>query len=135
MATLGARVDDGMMEQVAKAAMAAGMKVSNFLVEAVKDKLAAGTPKVNSRQLNLLNPEDRVRLSVQREAVKKLMLDGEWRSLPDIAAGIKASDASIPSISARLRDLRKAQYGGHTIDKRQPAPGYFEYRLVPGGVQ
>ena len=78
---------------------------------------------------NTYEPElDRDRLSTQLIAVKKLMSDGRWRTLDDIACLVAGS---VPSISARLRDLRKAKYGFHTVDRRRiHSSGRFEYRLI-----
>lgn len=75
------------------------------------------------------DPEiDHSRLASQLAEVKKLMSDGEWRTLDDIAFIVPAS---IASISARLRDLRKERFGSHTVDRRRtPEPGVFEYRLI-----
>lgn len=43
--------------------------------------------------------------------------------------GLMISDATC---TARLRDLRKAQYGSHVIEKRQRVGSRaFEYRMVP----
>ena len=71
---------------------------------------------------------DHDRLSSQLTAIKKLMSDGEWRTLDDIAFTIPGS---VASISARLRDLRKEKFGGHVVDRRRAhEPGVFEYRLV-----
>jgi len=132
MATLGARVDEAFFKRVTAAANALGMKVSGFLTAAVEEKMAA--PAGNARQYSLLDTGNNVRHGAQREQIRMVMVDGAWRSLPDIATAINASDASIPSISARLRDLRKPEFGSYTVDKRQPRKGYFEY-CVKGGKQ
>jgi hypothetical protein len=76
---------------------------------------------------------DRERLSTQYERVYALMRDGRWRTLSEIHAAVGGSEAGI---SARLRDLRKAERGGHTVDRRRrgnPADGVHEYRLVVNG--
>lgn len=63
-------------------------------------------------------------------SVRILMWDGQWRTLREISASIDASEASC---SARLRDLRKKKFGGHTIERRRKAGciGIYEYRLIP----
>lgn len=50
-----------------------------------------------------------------REAIYRQMLDGQWYTLRELAfiAGITEAGAS-----ARIRDLRKSQYGGFTIEAR-----------------
>lgn len=84
--------------------------------------------------------KDAARLGKQLRSVFDVMKDGEWRSLGTIAnaiqyatasggsfeKGIRASEASI---SARLRDFRKAKFGGHTVERRRVNGGLFEYRL------
>ena len=34
------------------------------------------------------------------------------------------------AISARIRDLRKAKYGSHTVETKRRSKGVYEYRLV-----
>lgn len=74
---------------------------------------------------------DRSRLGAQAQRVLDLMADGRWRSLQEIALATSDPQASV---SARLRDLRKPAFGGHTIDRRHrgdPKLGIYEYRLEP----
>jgi len=53
---------------------------------------------------------------------------GEWWTLAELAASCGCSEASA---SARLRDLRKAKFGGHTIERRRIGNGgLHEYRLA-----
>jgi hypothetical protein len=70
---------------------------------------------------------DDIRLSAQHERVFDLMVDGQWRTLNQIASIIFDPPASI---SAQLRHLRKERFGGHTVEKRYLGHGLFEYRLV-----
>jgi len=78
--------------------------------------------------LTWLNPEDMSRLSDQRWQVLRLMLDGEWRTLSEIS---KTTGYPEPSVSARLRDLRKEEFGAFTVDKRiRHSPGLWEYKVV-----
>jgi hypothetical protein len=51
--------------------------------------------------------------------------DGRWHTLAGIG---KKVDAPTQSVSARLRDLRKKQFGANIIDKR-PRGTVFVYRL------
>jgi len=69
--------------------------------------------------------------NVQLAKVRSLMLDGQWRSLIEIAAATESPQASV---SARLRDLRKAKFGGYTVERRVLARGLFEYRVNHGGA-
>jgi hypothetical protein len=71
---------------------------------------------------------DGVRLSRQLSRVRGLMLDGKWRTLREIADATGSPEASC---SARLRDLRRNEFGGHQVD-REPVPyqpGLYQYRV------
>src|SRR5262245_53105006 len=72
-----------------------------------------------------------VRLYGQNARVYNVLRDGEWHELWEIAERTGDSEASI---SARIRDLKKDQFGGHEIDKQAlmlgPRKGQFRYRLV-----
>lgn len=95
---------------------------------------------IRARQCNLFGePEphfdgdtieaaDVPRLSGHLERVAKLMRDGRWRTLQEIAEHVECSEASA---SARLRDLRKPRFGGHRVDRRRHAgrPGLWSYRV------
>lgn len=75
---------------------------------------------------------DQPRLSNQLERIKKLMLDGAWRALPEIALATGDPEASI---SAQLRHLRKTRFGSYVVEKRRRGhitSGWFEYRVSPG---
>ena len=70
--------------------------------------------------------KDCVRLTTQIQRIFLLMADGHWRTLREIedATGDPAS-----SISAQLRHLRKARFGGNQVDKRRREAGLWEYRV------
>ena len=58
--------------------------------------------------------------------------DERWHTLRDIE---DATNQPQSSISAQLRNLRKPQFGSHTIERRRhvssdPHSGLHEYRLV-----
>ena len=80
-----------------------------------------------------MNPFDKIEESTfnaQLSKVLALMLDGNWRTLEQIE---RATGASQASASARLRDFRKAKFGGHTVNRRRAAgawAGRYEYQLV-----
>jgi hypothetical protein len=77
---------------------------------------------------------DAVRLGRQMTAVFRLMQDGAWRTPRQIQAAITIPSEFEPSdsaITARLRDLRKQKFGGHTVDALRRRDGSFEYRLWP----
>lgn len=81
---------------------------------------------------------DHKRMRGQLELVFNLMQDGRWRSLEEIAVGIYGDDDPFwllrtAGLSARLRDLRKDKFGGHTVDRQSRGDrkrGLFEYRLL-----
>jgi DNA-binding transcriptional regulator GbsR (MarR family) len=72
---------------------------------------------------------DQERLSGQLLRIYDLMMDGEWRTLSEIADVTKDHEASI---SAQLRHLRKERFGSHVVQKRRRgdrSKGLFEYHL------
>jgi len=71
---------------------------------------------------------DGTRLRTLLMRVHRLMHDGEWRTLARIVMAVGGSEAGV---SARLRDLRKAKWGAHTVErKRHPeADGLWLYRV------
>lgn len=73
-------------------------------------------------------PEDAPRLGRQLDRVRELMADGRWRTLGQIAAGAGGSEASV---SARLRDLRKARHGRLVVERLNRGGGLWLYRVQP----
>lgn len=76
--------------------------------------------------------EDAIRLTGQVGKIYERLSDLKYHSLADLAAYAGASEAGA---SARIRDLRKAQWGHHTIVRRRVVGerARYEYRLVPKG--
>ena len=74
-----------------------------------------------------VTPADTERLAGQLGRVHSLMRDGQWRTLEAIAQAVGGSEAGV---SARLRDLRKARFGGHQVERRRLTGGLWEYRVV-----
>lgn len=72
---------------------------------------------------------DEARLTGQLARVRDCMKDGEWRTLAEIAALTGDPEASV---SARLRDLRRARFGFHTVNRRNRTGGHWEYSLSGG---
>ncbi len=70
---------------------------------------------------------DEARLTGQLLRVYTLMRDGQWRGLSEISCEADCSEASA---SARLRDLRKARFGGLTVERQRLDGGLFRYRLT-----
>lgn len=70
------------------------------------------------------------RITSLRDRVRHFMLDGQWHTLRQVREACGGSEAGV---SARLRDLRKWEYGHHTVERRRagdPTRGLHEYRLV-----
>jgi hypothetical protein len=61
------------------------------------------------------------------ERVFDCMKDGAWRTLQQIHGITKDPEASI---SAQLRHLRKARFGGHAVEKEYLGDGLYRYRLL-----
>jgi len=70
---------------------------------------------------------DAARLTAQQQRIFALMKDGQWRTLKWIAEETHAPEASV---SAQLRHLRKARFGGHTVEREHRGHGLFLYRLI-----
>ncbi len=75
---------------------------------------------------------DELRLTPQFEAVKSIMLDNNWHTIPELkelltAGGISATE---PAISARIRDLRKIRFGGYTVIREYITNGLWQYKLI-----
>ena len=71
---------------------------------------------------------DLARLNRQAAAVYELMQDKHWRTLAEIAL---ATGEPEPSISARLRDLRKDRFGGFVVEREYVSHGQWRYRVLP----
>lgn len=67
---------------------------------------------------------DGKRLNAQAVHVFRLMRDGKWRTLAEIADATGHPEASV---SARLRDFRKV---GYTVDRRHVGKGLWQYRVA-----
>jgi hypothetical protein len=74
---------------------------------------------------------DGERLSGALGRVYSLMLDGEWRTIADIAAHCGCSEAGA---SARLRDLRKEKFREHypnlEVQRKNCGGGLWMYRMI-----
>lgn len=72
-------------------------------------------------------PLDQVRLSGLMLRVWRVVEDGQWHSLAELA---KLTGGTEASVSARLRDLRKPRFGSHVVERRRvKETGLFLYRL------
>jgi len=93
-------------------------------------------PPHGDRKGGTFSPElDGARLNGQADAVWKIVRDGQWHTLAEIASRTGAPEASV---SARLRDFRRPEFGGWTIERRRvnedERTGQHEYRLLLKGA-
>lgn len=74
------------------------------------------------------------KLSAHIAAVKSVMYRKGWMTLDLIEIRLYANGVNLPtqSVSARVRDLRKARYGSHIVERRYAGSGVYEYRLGKG---
>ena len=73
---------------------------------------------------------DQKRLEKQLGRVFEVMISGRWHTLEEIE--VEPGDRQA-GISARIRDLRKPQFGGYTVNRRARGDrhrGLFEYQLL-----
>ena len=72
------------------------------------------------------------RLAGQLGRVAVALRTGEWFTIAALRAIAGGTEAAV---SARIRDLRKSKFGGHTVERRRVAgeAGLWEYRLVTNG--
>jgi len=81
------------------------------------------------RKTNPKKSSKPVLAATQIERVRDVLRDGEWKTLEEVSS---ITGDTTPSISARLRDLRKPRFGNHLIIKRKVNDNLFEYRMVRG---
>ncbi len=74
---------------------------------------------------------DGARLNRQMRRVYDVMKAGAWRTLDQVSEQASAPPASV---SARLRDLRKWQFGAFRVERRHVSEGLHEYRVLPSDV-
>lgn len=74
--------------------------------------------------------EEFVRLSDQLSRVKQWLYEnvGRWVIVPDFDRRRRGEGTA--AITARIRDLRKSQHGGHEILCRRREKGLYEYKLL-----
>lgn len=92
--------------------------------------LLDGVPMLTAFRGETYEPEhDFKRLAGLLQRVHDFMAPGGWHTLADISAACGGSEASV---SARLRDLRRKEYGAHTIERERQSPftGVWIYRMT-----
>jgi hypothetical protein len=73
---------------------------------------------------------DYKRLDKLIDRVFAFMSDGQWHTIPEVA---EACGGTQTSVSARIRDLRKEQRGGHKVEAEHVHDGLWRYRLKGRG--
>ncbi len=77
---------------------------------------------------------DRKRLTTEFNAVKTILMDGEWHTLPELFA--RTGYPATAALGSRIRDLRKEKFGGYNVESRCVNGGVWAYRvLLPEPVQ
>lgn len=71
--------------------------------------------------------QDCKRLTGQLAKVYAALSDGKWWCLSHLTTAAGGSEAGV---SARIRDLRRPEFGGHTIERRRIVGGLFAYRMA-----
>lgn len=103
--------------------------VTKTAATSVSDAELANAPDFDGRTYNA--KKDKKRLTKLLILVHNFMSDSKPHTLEEIRAHIgRGSEAGI---SARIRDLRKKQFGGMTVIRRRrgdPTRGLWEYVLV-----
>ena len=79
-----------------------------------------------------LTPADEPRLNTQLYYVYHIMKDGVWRTIPELVALLLSRYGIVmqTSVSARIRDFRKSEFGGHIVNAHNTGNGLWEYQLV-----
>lgn len=68
------------------------------------------------------------RLDSLRERIRECLRSGGWWTLRELETVVGGHGTGV---SAKLRDLRKPRYGGHTIEAERVCAGLWRYRMVP----
>ena len=77
--------------------------------------------------------KDGERLDRLLDRVRNVLSDGKRHRLAELARATRGSEAGV---SARIRELRLPEHGGHTINKRlvEGESGLWEYRMEVNDV-
>jgi hypothetical protein len=70
---------------------------------------------------------DGERLGKQMTAVLGALGEGGWWTLEGLSRATGAPEASV---SARIRDLKKARFGSHKIESQYVRRGLWQYRMA-----
>lgn len=104
------------------------------MIQPVFDFTAKMPPKFDGD--TIIEGWDAERLTGQWKRVYDVMKSGDWYTLSELMHIIfvhTGHNDSMTGISARIRDFRKARFGGHVVNSRRrgdPKRGLHEYQLV-----
>lgn len=75
---------------------------------------------------------DRERLRRQLGRVYETMRSGDWMTLADITQACRAMGYpdTEAAVSARVRDLRKPEFGFYEVESKRKTGGLWHYRLL-----
>lgn len=79
---------------------------------------------------------DSARLRSQQHAVLTIMLDGRWRTIPELTqAAIRrlGRPCMQTSIASKVRALRSRKNGGYVVDRERISEGLWRYRMRYSG--
>ena len=71
--------------------------------------------------------QDQKRLGTLLIRVYNVLKDGQPHTLPELVLKCGGSETGV---SAKIRDLRKARFGGHTIEATRKHGGTWAYKLL-----
>lgn len=85
-------------------------------------------PPDGHRDGETYNPEfDYDRLNKQMKTIWRVVNDGKWHTLPEVEERTGVTSASA---GARIRDLRKARFGRHDVQRKYLGDGLYAYRVA-----
>jgi hypothetical protein len=91
-------------------------------------------PKPHFKGADYIPKIDYTRLDSQIQKIKRLMLDGQWRTYSEVNRDLNTSYPE-PSISAQFRNLRKDDFGGFTVNRRRRTiTGLNEYQVLKQSI-
>ena len=74
-----------------------------------------------------VHERDGGRLASQHKRVLSALEAGGWWTLRELSLATGAPEASV---SARIRDLKKARFGSHKIESQYVRRGLWQYRMA-----
>ena len=116
------------------------VRIDGFMQYQELEKKSFSENIQNSEEQNLDDPhfhgsdyqkgKDQKRLIKGMLKVFEYMLDGQWRTIPEIS---EATGVYVPSVLRYKQYLARPEWGGHFVDKKRMTEdgGVWLYRLIP----